>query len=201
MSVFPTEMESERLRYEYLHPESFDAYELYEHVQEGAPGIDAITAHLSWEPYRDPQTAYDWVETCGQQFENGDRATYALRPREGEAAGTLAGLAGITPDWDRQRATLGIWLRKRFWGNGYSRERAARFLELAFDRLDLEVVTVSHDVHNEKSQSAIEAYVERFGGTREGRIRNDLIVDGEPRDVVRYSIARSEWAEYRDTEE
>jgi ribosomal-protein-alanine N-acetyltransferase len=194
MSVFPTEMESDRLRFEYLHPESFDAHELYEHVHADVPGIDEVTAFLSWDPYGNPQLAYEWVETCGEQFESGERATYAIRPREGEDAGTFAGLASIGPEWELKRATLGIWLRKRFWGNGYSRERAARFLELAFDRLDLEVVWVAHDVENTKSKRAIESYVERFGGTREGRIRNDLVVDGEPRDVIRYSIPRSGWA-------
>ncbi|MFB6266706.1 MAG: hypothetical protein ABEI31_03525 [Halodesulfurarchaeum sp.] len=37
-----------------------------------------------------------------------------------------------------------------------------------------------------------------FGEQKEGRIRNDIVVDGEPRDSVRYSITRSEWAAHRD---
>ena len=65
-------------------------------------------------------------------------------------------------DWNRRTATLGTWLRKPFWGQGYSGERAARMLELAFDR------------------------------RKEGRIRNDVVIDGEPHDSIRYSIARKE---------
>jgi Acetyltransferases, including N-acetylases of ribosomal proteins len=68
-------------------------------------------------------------------------------------------------------------------------------LELAFDRLHLEVVAVSHDPANDNSRRAIERYVDRFGGRKEGHIRNDIIVNGEPRDSVRYSISREEWAE------
>lgn len=193
MSLFPTEMESERLRYERLHPEEFDAFELYEHVRKGAPAIDEITEYVTWDPYSSPKEAFDWVETCGTNFENGETATYVVRPNAGERAGELAGLASLNPEWDRKRGTLGTWFRKPFWGRGYSGERAARFLELAFDRLELELVRVIHDPDNDNSRRAIERYVDRFGGRQAGRIRNDTVMDGEPRDCVYYSISRSEW--------
>lgn len=193
MSLFPEEMTSDRLRYERLHPSSFDPLELYEHVNEDAPHIDEITRYVTWDPYEHPKEAVDWVEECGSAFDAGESATYVVRPREGERAGEFAGLAGLHPDWDRRRATLGVWLRKPFWGRGYAGERAARLLELAFDRLDLDIVTVSHDPDNENSRRAIERYVERFGGRREGRIRNDVRISGEVRDTVRYSISRAEY--------
>ncbi|EMA46562.1 GNAT family N-acetyltransferase [Halobiforma nitratireducens] len=193
MSLFPTEMESERLRYERLHPDDIDPFELYEHARAGAPHIDEITEYVTWEPYDHPREALEWIETCGENFDGNDAATYVMRPTEGDRAGELAGLAGIHPDWDRRLAVLGVWFRKPFWGRGYSAERAARMLELAFDRLDLEVVTVSHDPENENSRRAIERYVDRFGGRKEGRLRNDIAVDGEPRDTIRYSITCEEW--------
>ena len=195
MSLFPAEMESERLRYERLHPDEFDPWELYEYARKDAPHTDEITEHVTWEPYEHPKEAVDWVHQCGSAFEEGSRATYVLRPKEGERAGEFAGLAGIEPDWDRRVAELGTWLRKPFWGKGYSGERAGRFLELAFDRLDLEVVTVTHDPENEPSRRAIEKYVDRFGGRKEGYLRNDIVIGGEPRDSVQYSISREEWAE------
>ncbi len=54
------------------------------------------------------------------------------------------------------------------------------------------VVVSTHALENEKSRRAIEHYVERFGGRREGRIRNDIVIDDEPRDSVGYSISREE---------
>ncbi|WP_137289957.1 GNAT family N-acetyltransferase [Natronorubrum halophilum] len=197
MSLFPAEMESERLRYERLHPDDIDAFELYEHVRADAPDIEEITRYVTWEPYTQPKKAFDWIEQCGDQFEAGETATYVIRPKEGDRAGELAGLAGLDLDWDRRLAILGVWLRKPFWGRGYSGERAGRLLELAFDRLDLEVVAVMHDPENDSSRRAIEAYVDRFGGQKEGRIRNDIIIDGEPRDSIRYSISRAEWRRSR----
>ena len=192
-------MESERLRYERLHPDDVDPYELYDHAKAGAPAIDEITRWVTWEPYGTPKEAADWIDRCGVAFDDGEDATYVLRPTEGDRAGEFAGLAGLHPDWDRRIATLGVWLRKPFWGRGYSGERAARMLELAFERLDLEVVTVSHDPENDNSRAAIQRYVDRFGGREEGRIRNDLVINGEPRDSVRYSIAREEYLEAVDS--
>lgn len=198
MPLFPTEMESDRLQYERLHPDDFDAFELYEHVRVGAPAVDELTEHLPWDPYATPKAAFDWVEQCGENFVNGVDATYVVRPKDGERAGELAGLASLHPDWDRQAATLGTWFRKPFWGHGYSGERAARLFKLAFDRLDLGVVTVTTDPENEKSRRAIEKYVERFGGREEGLIRHDVVIDGEPRDSIRWSITQEEWKRNRD---
>lgn len=70
-------------------------------------------------------------------------------------------------------------------------------LELAFETLELDVVAVTNAPENEKSRRAIERYVERYGGRKEGHIRNDLVIDGEPRDSVRYSITREEWTDNR----
>jgi ribosomal-protein-alanine N-acetyltransferase len=193
MTLFPAEMESDRLRYERVHPETLDPLELYDHVREGAPGIEEITRYVTWDPYGHPKQAVEWIERCGEQFEAGESATYILRPTEGERAGEFAGMAGVHPDWEHRRATLGAWLCKPFWGRGYSGERAGRMLELVFDRLDLELVTVSHDPENDNSRRAIEKYVDRFGGRTVGRLRNDIIMNGEVRDSIRYSISREEW--------
>lgn len=191
-------MESERLRYERLHTEDFDPWELYGHAREGAPHIDEITEHVSWNPYGHPKEAFDWVERCTDRFEAGEDATYVLRPTAGEYAGELAGLAGMGIDWDRRMGTMGAWLRKPLWGQGYSGERATRFLELAFDRLDLEVVAVTHDPANDNSRRAVEKYIQRFGGRKEGRLRNHIVVDGDPHDSVRYSVTREEWKQNRE---
>lgn len=198
MALFPETMESERLRFEVLHLDRTDLFEFYEHVREGAPGIDEITEYVTWDPHAHPKETRDFVAEAGEAFEDGEAAHYVVRPRDGEdGAGEFAGTAGLDVDWDRHRGTLGVWFRTPFWGRGYSGERAARFFELAFDRLDLELVAVEHHPENEQSRRAIERYVDRFGGRREGTFRNEMVFDGEPRDAVRYSVSREEWAANR----
>jgi len=53
-------------------------------------------------------------------------------------AGEIAGFGGFSVDWEKRTAVLGTWLRKRFWGRGYSGERAAALVEVAFENLDLD---------------------------------------------------------------
>lgn len=194
MALFPTSAESKRLRYEVVHPDRTDTYELYEHVRSGADDIDDVTRWVTWDPHAHPKETAEFVASVGEQFDDDDGATYVISPVDGEdGAGELAGACGLSVDWDRRRATLGVWLRKCFWGRGYSGERARTLVALAFDVLDLEVVAVAHDPENEKSGRAIRKYVEALGGREDGRLRNDVVIEGEPRDSVNYSITAGEW--------
>lgn len=194
MALFPTTVRSPRLRYELVHPDWTDPLELYEHVHADAPDIEAVTRWMTWDPHAHPKETADFVAHAGETFDDDDGVTFAIYPRDGEdGAGEFAGTSGLNVEWDRRRADFGVWLRKRFWGRGYSGERARALAALAFGVLDLEVVTVSHAVDNENSGRAIEKYVESLGGRREGRLRNDVVIGGEPRDAVQYSVSAEEW--------
>ncbi|HKL28167.1 MAG TPA: GNAT family protein [Natrialbaceae archaeon] len=196
--LFPETIETERLRLERL-DRSTSVLEQYDYVNVEAPNVDEITEYMTWSPHETPNETREFLEGVTEGWENGERAEYAVLPREGEPrAGEYAGSAGIGIDWDRRTATLGMWLRKPFWGRGYSGERAAALMHLAFDRLDLEMVAVTHQVGNEKSRRAIEKYVDRFGGRREGRFRNfEPHLDGGAVDSVRYTVSREEWTTNR----
>ena len=196
--MFPERIETERLRLERLCAENVDALALYDHCSRHNPDIEEMTEHLTWKPHETPKETADFVRTVEESWDAREDATYAIRPREGEPrAGEFAGAAGLHFEWDRRSANLGTWLRKPFWGRGYSGERAAALMELAFDRLDLEVVSVTHAVGNEKSRRAIEKYVERAGGRCEGTLRNFEVYPDGPVDVRRYTVTREEWAATR----
>ena len=192
---FPETIETERLRIDRLSHENVDLAEYYR-ICSSDEGIGEVTEFLSWDPHETLRETKEFVDMVERQWENGESAAYLLRPRGDEdGAGDIAGGAGMAFDWERKSGTLGVWLRKRFWGRGYSGERAAAFVELAFDRLDLDVVAVEHQAGNEKSRKAIEKYVDRFGGTYDGIVRNWAVKAGEARDQHRYTIRREEYRE------
>ena len=197
--LFPRVIETDCLRMEALTPETVDVFEFYE-ICSRDPGIEEVTRYVTWDPHATPKETLEHVEDAAERFADDDGAIYLIRPsRDEQGAGEIAGDTAAIVDWDRRTMTLGIWLRKRFWGRGYSGERAAAMMQLAFDRLDLEVVSVSHHVDNEPSRRAIERYVEAHGGRREGRLRNYLAFEDEgPVDLVRYTIHRDEWDEHAD---
>jgi RimJ/RimL family protein N-acetyltransferase len=194
--LFPSRVVTDRLVFEPLH-ESVDLDEFYRICSGRADDGDFtdVTRHVTWSPHEHPKETREFLDTVAERFETGDGGEYAIRPREGEdGAGEIAGVTGIGADWDRRLATFGTWLRRPFWGRGYSGERAAAFLEVAVEHLDLAVVEVSHEPANEQSRRAIEKYVEAHGGRREGRLRNYTAGrDGRITDQVRYTVAREEY--------
>ncbi|WP_430503981.1 GNAT family N-acetyltransferase [Haloparvum sp. PAK95] len=197
--MFPETIETERLRLRPRWPETVDVHECYE-ICSADPGIDEVTEYVTWSPHETVKETQEFLERGKSKWEDAEAAGYVIRPKPGEdGAGEIAGCTGIGIDWDRRTAVLGLWLRKRFWGRGYSGERAAALCEIAFDRLDLELVAVSHHPDNEQSARAIEKYVDRFGGRREGVLRNHLeYQDGSVHDEVRYTISQREWREATD---
>ncbi|ADJ14728.1 GNAT family N-acetyltransferase [Halalkalicoccus jeotgali] len=194
--MFPETIATDRLRLERLTRELVDPLEAYEHFANG-DDIEEETQHISWNPHTTPKETWDVLGEFEERWEQREDAIYALFPREGEAGtGEFAGTTGLHFEWDKHAADLGIWLRKPFWGRGYSGERAAALFALAFSRLDLELVSVAHFSGNEQSKRAIEKYVERFGGRYEGRLRNHLVdADGEVHDAHRYSVSQEEWSD------
>ncbi|USZ67700.1 GNAT family N-acetyltransferase [Halorussus salilacus] len=194
--MFPERVETERLVLEPLTTENVDVLAFYRHCSRHDPHIEEVTEYLSWEPHETPKETLEFLETCEERWEKSEDASYVVRPKEGEdGAGEIAGATGLHPDWDRRSATLGAWLRKPFWGRGYSGERAEALLAVAFDRLDLEVVAVTHHAGNEKSRRAIEKYVEAHGGRHEGLLRNFHPGPDGPVDARRYTVTREEWRE------
>ncbi|KTG08468.1 GCN5 family acetyltransferase [Haloprofundus marisrubri] len=200
--LFPTRIETERLRLEPRTPEYVDVHELYRICSSSSPEMDEVTRYLPWSPHETPKETYDFLRRGVAHRENHDTAGYVVRPRENEdGAGDIAGFGGLNLQWDRRSAGLGFWLRPRFWGRGYSGERAAALLELAFEHLDLELVRVAHDPENGKSKRAIEKYVERFGGQCDGTFRNAAAgMDGSVVDQTHYTITQEQWREATDGE-
>lgn len=195
--MFPETIETDRLVLERLTLDHL--FECYEHASVDAPHIEEITRYLNWSPHQSLKETRTFIESQQDNWEDGEGAGYVVYPRESEAnAGEFGGTTGLSIDWSRRMGTFGIWLRKPLWGRGYSGERARVLMELAFDRLDLDLVTISHHPDNDQSERAINKYVEAYGGRREGELRNHHVTqDGSVMDVVRYSITQSEYRKHR----
>jgi RimJ/RimL family protein N-acetyltransferase len=201
--MFPERIETDRLELTALTSETVDVLDYYDICSGNATeDIEVVTEYLPWESHDTPKETEEFLDGLTQRREAGENAEYAVRPKEtddeaadDDRAGEIAGAVGLSPHWDRRTGELGIWLRRPYWGRGYSGERAAALMAVAFERLDLEVVAVSHHAGNDKSRRAIEKYVERFGGQHEGLLRNGAPGPDGPVDLHRYTVTREEWAD------
>ncbi|MFC7128521.1 GNAT family N-acetyltransferase [Haloferax chudinovii] len=190
--LYPTVVETPRLRLVARRPKYVGVHEAYDLCS--APEMDDVTRYMPWSRHETPKVTTEFLDRGESSWVDAETADYAVIPREGEdGAGEIAGFGGLHTEWDRRVGRLGLWLHPRYWGRGYSGERAAALAALAFDALDLEVVSVSHVAENEKSKRAIEKYMAALGGGLDGRDRNSIVVDGEPTDELRYSVSREDW--------
>lgn len=193
--LFPRELTTDRLRFVAADTTTVDPFDLYDHCREGAPGIEAVTRYLTWEPYGTVNEAFEFLESCVSEFEAGEAAHYAVFAGEAEPeTGEFVGMTGLAVEWDRRLATLGTWLRRPFWGRGYSGERARTLMRVAFDRLDLAAVAVTCHAENERSRNAIRKYVEAAGGREEGLLRHHTRYPDGVADSYRFTVTREEWA-------
>lgn len=191
--MFPAQIETDRLRLEQLTLDHL--FDVYNHANEDAEAIDEITRYVTWSPHRSLKETHDMIVQQEKQWEDGNGATFVVRPKDDEEnAGAFGGMTGIGIDWDCRTGELGLWLRKPLWGRGYSGERAGVLFELAFERLDLDLVSASHAPANEQSERAIKKYIENYGGQRDGHLRKTIAFqDDSVHDEIRYSVTQEEY--------
>lgn len=195
--MFPEHVETERLHLRRF-DEAVDLETAHDHYARD-PTVEEELRYVTHDPHDTLKETHDHLAELAEGWDEGEGATWAIYPKEGQdGAGELAGDAVLSPQWDKRTAYFGVRIRKPFWGRGYSGERAAALLRVTFDHLDLELASAAHVPDNEQSGRAIEKYVDRFGGTHEGRLRNWVPMDDEVRDVHRYSVSRAEYEANRE---
>jgi [ribosomal protein S5]-alanine N-acetyltransferase len=196
--MFPDRIETDRLHLERISHDTVDVFALHELYRDGE-ATKELFEYWGSSPHETVKETFDYVDEAERRWDEMDGAKYVIRPKEGEdGEGVIAGTTGLYPDWEKRSGNLGILLDKRFWGRGYSGERADALLAVAFDRLDLELVVAAHVDGNEKSRRAIEKYVERYNGQYEGLLRNWLPLTDTVADVHRFTISREEYFDATD---
>jgi RimJ/RimL family protein N-acetyltransferase len=134
--------------------------------------------------------AFDrWFDEASAVHAAGRRVPFAVRRR---ADGVLVGSTGyLDPVLNHQRVEIGAtWYSPTVWSTEINPECKLLLLIHAFDVLNLNRVSLYTDVHNRRSQAAIE----KLGAIKEGILRAHMITQGPRiRDSVLYSIIRSDW--------
>ncbi|WP_277555148.1 GNAT family N-acetyltransferase [Halobaculum limi] len=190
-SFFPRRIETERLRFEPLDPDEVDPFDLYEFITRD-DWRGAATEHMPWFRFDRVDQVAAFVDEAAEQRRDRDIARYLLRSIEED--GDVVGLTAFGPEWEARRAGTGIVLAESYWGREYGLERASAFVELAFERYDLDVFYSTCAADNEPSRRMIEKYVDRYGGRHEGLLRqHSARPSGEVTDQHRFSILREEY--------
>lgn len=189
--LFPRRIETDRLVLERISRETVDPFELYDLVTRDDWRGDA-TEHMPWFRFQRLDRVVDFVEKAEQQWADRETARYLVRSKAED--GSLVGVTAFGPEWSERRAGSGIVLAKSYWGREYGLERASAFIELTFERYDLDAYYTTCADGNEPSRRMIEKYVERYGGRHEGLLRqHSSRPSGAVTDQHRFTILRDEY--------
>ena len=145
-----------------------------------------VTQFFSWGPYTDESEAATYVRSLGRKRAEGERLEFVIvHPQHG-----VIGVTGLSEFSLRdRRAVIGTWHGREWWGKGANRASKTLVLALAFEGLGLERVTAWCGDDNGRSQKALE----KLGFVHEGVLRRWHVHQGNPKDVISYSMLRSEW--------
>jgi ribosomal-protein-alanine N-acetyltransferase len=150
----------------------------------GDPAVAATTANIP-HPYPDG-AAEAFIQRTRADAERGLGYTFAVVGRDG---GTLLACVGLRLDPPHRRAELGYWVGRPYWGRGIATEAAAAVLRFGFREVGLNRIFATALVRNPASARVMQ----KVGMRLEGTLRQHVVKDGVPEDLVLYGLTQGEY--------
>jgi ribosomal-protein-alanine N-acetyltransferase len=148
--------------------------------------VAAMTLNIP-HPYPDG-AAEAWIGTHAAKYSEGRLASFAITERE---SGALAGAIGLHVEPAHNRAELGYWIGKPFWGRGYATEAGRVVIRFGFESLRLNKIHAAVFIKNPASDRVIR----KLGMKWEGRLREHDLKWGAYEDIDVYAVLANEWKE------
>ncbi|MEG0919636.1 MAG: GNAT family protein [Anaerovoracaceae bacterium] len=148
-----------------------------------------VGPHAGWKPHSSVSESKEIIKKIFQP-----NICWKIKWLE---TGEIIGSIGLEPDKRREDVNskeMGYSLAHDFWGKGIMTEAAVAVRDYAFEEFGLEVLAIQTGPTNDRSQRIIK----KLGFTYEGTLRKAYkIYDGSVRDVLAYSLLRSEWEQIK----
>jgi ribosomal-protein-alanine N-acetyltransferase len=136
-------------------------------------------------PYRDGM-AEEWISGHQEEFSSGHGVIFAIVSRkEGYLIGAMS-LREISKD---HQATLGYWIGKPFWNQGFCTEAGWAVLDFAFMVIGIDRIRASHIARNPASGRVMR----KLGMCHDGTGSQHVIKWDKHENVEIYAISKSEW--------
>ncbi len=136
-------------------------------------------------PYEDGM-AEQWIGKHRGLFAAGTHVIYAVTER---ATSELLGTVGLTVERRFNKANLGYWIGKPYWGQGFATEAAGLIVAYGFRELGLHRIASMHIVRNPASGKVMQ----KLGMQYEGTLRADTMKWGRYEDLCVYGLLVDEW--------
>ena len=136
-------------------------------------------------PYIDG-LAQIWMESHQVEFESGMGIVFAMSEQE---TGQLVGAVGLTVTKRFNRAELGYWVGKPFWGKGYATEASEEILRYGFEIMKINKISASHMTRNPASGKVML----KIGMEKEGLLKQHALKWDQFVDLAVYGILAEKW--------
>lgn len=131
------------------------------------------------------EDAVAWIESHPGQLESRQAVTYAVTA---PAEGGVIGAVGLILELEHERAELGYWIGRPYWGRGYATEAARAVVAWGFSALALHRIHASHFPRNPASGRVLR----KVGMRHEGSLRQHVKKWDEFLDLERFGLLRAE---------
>lgn len=186
--MFPRYIKTDRLTLQPAHTQ-LTPKQLYKYCSTENNDLTDVVETLKWEPHQTYLESASVLSSMRQQFLSAEGANYQISIND-----NFVGLCSMGFDTPKRKANFGIWLRKQYWGNKISQERAKALIEVGFTELDLKTIYVKVSAENEKSNKAVSRYITQVGGSKRGSLPNDYLASsGELKDLNIYAVTKKEF--------
>lgn len=156
----------------------------------GEYAIAEMTLNIP-HPYIDGM-AQIWMESHQAEFESGMGVVFAMHER---GTDQLVGAVGLTLTKRFNRAELGYWVGKPFWGRGYATEASEEVLRYGFEIMRLNKISASHMTRNPASGKVML----KIGMEKEGLLKQHALKWDQFVDLSVYGILAEKWRDTRKT--
>ena len=161
-----------------------------DYAQELFNVVNASRPHL--------HTWLDWVDKTTKEehsLQFIQQSLHDLDTQEGLALGIFYNgriIGGIgMHHWEQKtkRAQIGYWISKEYEGKGIMKKCLVIFIDFLFEKIGLNKIEIHFLPGNKRSAKVAEC----VGCKIEGVIRQSVIRNGKPEDIVIAGLLRSEW--------
>lgn len=145
--------------------------------------LDEVSKYQGWGP-NDEKDTEDHVRMVKQSDD-----THYHKVIVNQQSDTVIGAIEMTIDKDNDSGEIGYILHPDFWGRGIASQAVAQILGYGFNELKLNRISAQTDKRNKGS----ERVMQKAGMTKEGLLRENILLKDGYRDTLVYSILSSEY--------
>ncbi|NQV14217.1 GNAT family N-acetyltransferase [bacterium] len=150
----------------------------------GAREVAEMTLNIP-HPYSNG-LAENWISSHKKDFEAGMGMRFAIVEKE---TAKLIGAIGLIITERFNRAELGYWVGKPYWGKGFATEATKELLRYGFQELKLNKVYATHMTRNPASGRVLQ----KIGMQLEGLLKQHALKWDQFVDLAAYGILAESW--------